>query len=106
MFGDGTTRAVLVVGRLAFKFARHARGMRCNLYEADIYRRTSEPRRTLLCPGLWRSRRGALLIAKAAAPISGAEAQHLRQTRGFPDWEYVGPGDDECPFEPKASDWG
>jgi hypothetical protein len=47
-----------------------------------------------------------LLIARTASPISEAEAAELRRSRGFPDWRYAGPGDADCPFEPKASDWG
>ena len=41
----------------------------------------------------------------ACAALSEDEAERLRNTRGFPDWDYV-PPDDECPFEFKASDWG
>jgi hypothetical protein len=39
-FGGGTTRAVLCVGLLAFKFARSSHGARCNRYEAYLYRRS------------------------------------------------------------------
>ena len=40
-----------------------------------------------------------------AQPLAEDEVEHLKNTRGFPDWDYV-PPDDNCPFEPKASDWG
>jgi hypothetical protein len=105
MFGPGTNRAVVIIGPLAFKFARHDYGMRCNRFEADLYRRTSERRRAMLCPPLWCSRKGRLLIATAARPISESEAAALRASRAFPDWDYV-PPDDGCPFEYKAADWG
>jgi hypothetical protein len=41
---------VIVVGRLAFKFARDARGRASNLYEAKLYRTVNATRRALLCP--------------------------------------------------------
>jgi hypothetical protein len=47
-----------------------------------------------------------LLLVKAATPITEVEAAELRRTQGFPDWNYKGPGDQGCPFEPKAKDWG
>jgi hypothetical protein len=79
--------------------------MRCNRFEADLFHGTSERRREMLCPILWCSPCGVLMVSRAAKPISEAEAKHLRDTLGFPDWDYTGPGD-ESPFEPKASDWG
>jgi hypothetical protein len=101
----GTNRAVFVVGPLAFKFALHDVGARCNLYEADLYRRTTPKRREMLCPVIACAPLGLVLVTRAAMPLTDAEAIVLRATRGFPDWDYV-PPDDECPFEPKASDWG
>ena len=104
-FRSGANRAVLILGAVAFKFARHRIGARCNLYEADLYRRTTPKRREMLCPVLACAPFGLVLIARAAQPLTADEAQTLRASRGFPDWDYV-PPDDECPFEPKASDWG
>ena len=48
MFGDGTTRAVIVVGPIALKIARHRHGMRCNRFEADLYRRATASRHAAL----------------------------------------------------------
>ena len=42
----------------------------------------------------------------ARTPLSEDEAEGLRATRGFPDWDYGPPDYDDYPFEPKASDWG
>jgi hypothetical protein len=66
---------------------------------------TTSERRKLLCPVLACSPFGVVLVQRTAAPISEEEAQALRSTRGFPDWDYT-PGEDGDPFEPKASDWG
>jgi hypothetical protein len=44
---------VIVIGRLAFKFARDRRGRASNLYEARLYRSVNATRRALLCPVLW-----------------------------------------------------
>lgn len=101
----GSTRSpVIVVGPLAFKFARNSRGRASNLYEADLYRKSSEGRRALLCPALWVSPKGLLLIMRAAKPLSEIMSEE-DYIRAFIAWEYV-PGEDSCPFEPKASDWG
>ena len=35
----GATRAILVLGPVALKFARGERGRRCNRFEAHLYRR-------------------------------------------------------------------
>ncbi len=106
MFGPGTTRAVIRVRSFVLKFARHELGAKCNLFEANLFRRTTSMRRAMLCPVLWCSHNGALLIANSATPLTEEEASMLRKARGFPDWYYCGPGDDPCPIEPKASDWG
>ena len=60
-FGNGTTRAVFCIGRMAFKFACSAHCARCNWYEADLYRRSDQVRRTLLCPPVWCSSFGVVL---------------------------------------------
>ena len=59
----------------------------------------------MLCPVLARLPFGFAILLPRAQPLSEDEAEHLRATRGFPDWGYV-PPDNECPFEYKASDWG
>jgi hypothetical protein len=102
---EGTTRVVLVVGPLAVKFARGERGRRCNRFEARVYKCVDVRRRAMLCPVLWCTSRGRVLLMRATCPITEAEAAEFR-ARGFPDWDYMGPNDEECPFEPKASDWG
>ncbi|SDJ58391.1 hypothetical protein SAMN05216338_105533 [Bradyrhizobium sp. Rc2d] len=95
---------VIVIGRLAFKFARNQRGRDSNLYEAKLYRNSNESRRALLCPVLWVSPKGALLIMRAARPLSEMMSG-VEYIQAFTAWEYK-PGEDSCPFEPKASDWG
>lgn len=95
---------VIVVGRFALKFARNARGRASNLYEATLYRSVNSTRRALLCPVLWVSQRGTVQIMRAAKPLSDMmsldEYMHVTEV-----WDYV-PGEDSCPFEPKAYDWG
>jgi len=56
---------VVVIGWFAFKIARNKRGRASNLYEAKLYRISNETRRALLCPALWVSPKGALLIMTA-----------------------------------------
>jgi hypothetical protein len=63
-------RPVIVIGRWALKFARNARGRACNKYEANLYRSTANDRRKLLCPVLWISPGGRLLIMAAAEPMT------------------------------------
>ncbi|MBR0750266.1 hypothetical protein JQ582_40835 [Bradyrhizobium japonicum] len=95
---------VIVIGWLAVKFARNQRGRDSNLYEAKLYQNSTEARRTLLCPALWVSPTGALLIMRAAQPLSEMMSEE-EYIQAFTAWEYK-PGEDGCPFEPKASDWG
>ena len=66
MFAKGATRAVFCVGPVAFKFARSSHGALCNRYEADLYRRSEPQRRALLCPPLWCSPAGAVLVMRRA----------------------------------------
>ncbi len=101
----GATRAVLVLGPLALKFARGERGRRCNRFEARLYKRVSARRRAMLCPVLWCTPHGRVLLVRTARPLTEADAIMLRATNGFPDWDYVPPDESE-PFEYKASDWG
>jgi hypothetical protein len=97
-------RPVVVIWPLAFKFARNEHGRNSNLYEADLYRRTTGARRTMLCPVVWVSKRGRLLVMRAARPLSEMMTQDEYQ-EAFEAWDYM-PGEEDCPFEPKASDWG
>jgi hypothetical protein len=59
----------------------------------------------MLCPVRWCSGSGGLVVMAAARSLSAADHEHLLDTDGFPDWDYM-PGEDGHPFEPKASDWG
>ncbi|WMT78875.1 hypothetical protein [Bradyrhizobium sp. Ash2021] len=101
----GTTRLVLIVGPWAVKFARDARGRRCNQYEANLFASVDERRRAMLCPVRWCGARGWLLVMTAAIPLTEIEKDGLIDSDGFPDWDYF-PGEDRQPFEYKASDWG
>jgi hypothetical protein len=59
----------------------------------------------MLCPVVWCSPFGLLLVARAAEPLTLAERNDLLDNEGFPDWDYV-PPDEGQPFEWKPSDWG
>lgn len=95
---------VIVLGPLAFKFARNRRGRASNLYEANLYRSSNESRRVLLCPALWVSSKGLLLVMRAAQPLTEMMSEE-EYIEAFLAWDYM-PGEDSCPFEPKACDWG
>jgi hypothetical protein len=95
---------VIVIGPLAFKFASDERGRASNLYEAKLYRGASATRRTLLCPVLWVSRNGAVQIMRAAEPLT--EMMSLDEYLEAAEVWAKMPGEDDCPFEPKACDWG
>jgi hypothetical protein len=97
---------VLVVGRTAFKLTRHSDGARCNLFEADLYRRTTPQRKAMLCPVISCAPNGALLIMRSAVPLSTGEADKLKRDDGFLDWNYEPRDGESAPFEYKASDWG
>jgi hypothetical protein len=101
----GTTRRpVIVIGPIALKIARNRDGRACNRYEANLYRKTTARRRALLCPVLWLSPGGHLLMMRAAVPLSErmSQAEYLDAAK---QWDAM-PGEDSCPFEPKPSDWG
>jgi hypothetical protein len=102
---EGATRRVLVVGPFAIKFAIGARGRRCNRYEAECLSRASVRRRAMLCPVLWCTPSGNVLVMRAARPLTESEKAIVMRICGFPDWDYV-PPDETAPFEYKASDWG
>jgi hypothetical protein len=102
---SGSMRSpVIVAGWLAFKFARDARGRASNLYEAKLYRTANATRRALLCPVLWVSRNGFVQIMRAAKPLN--DMMSLDEYMDVAElWNKL-QGEDSCPFEPKASDWG
>ena len=100
----GTTRRTFKIWRWALKFARNRKGRRCNHFEFDLFQRSIEQRRQMLCPALWVSPLGLLLIQAAACPLEEMMSldEYLAiasRWRDLPDY-------DEGPFEPKASDWG
>jgi hypothetical protein len=95
---------VIVIGQFAFKFACNRRGRASNLYEARLFHNVNATRRALLCPVLWVSRSGAVQIMRAAQPLTGMMSFD-EYSEVVEAWDYM-PGEDGCPFEPKASDWG
>jgi hypothetical protein len=97
-------RPVIVLGPVALKIARNAEGRACNRYEADLYRKTTPRRRAMLCPVLWCSPGDRVLIMRAAVPRSEMMTFEEYMAAGA-EWDAM-PGEDGCPFEPKASDWG
>ena len=102
---EGATRSpVIVTGPLAFKLAKNGRGRECNLFERDLYRRSNRCRRALLCPALWVSPRGRLLVMRAAMPMTKPMSGTEYLAVGL-KWDYMGPGDDESPFEQKGANW-
>jgi hypothetical protein len=58
----------------------------------------------MLCPVIWCSDNGAILVMRAAAPLAEEEYDHLERDGKLPDWKR-GWKEDE-PFENKAADWG
>jgi hypothetical protein len=101
----GTARLTICIGSWALKLARNATGLRCNRFEADLWVRTSEARRNMLCPVLARLPFGLGVVMQRAEPLSESKKNELIDSDAFPDWDYV-PPDETCPFEYKASDWG
>jgi hypothetical protein len=101
----GTVRLTICLGPWALKLARNATGRRCNRFEADLWAKTTEARRNMLCPVLACLPFGVALLMQRAQPLSEEEVQRLKAEEGFPDWDYV-PPDEDHPFEHKASDWG
>jgi hypothetical protein len=62
--------------------------------------------RRLLCPVLWVSRKGLLLIMATARPLEPAEFDlYLYLDLVMRQWDPL-PDEDGHPFEPKPSDWG
>jgi len=95
---------VIVIDPLAFKVARNKWGRASNLYEAQLYCTSNAARRALLCPVLWVSRGGSVQIMRAAEPFTDMMSEE-EYWEVIEAWDY-GPGEDSCPFEPKAADWG
>jgi hypothetical protein len=60
----------------------------------------------MLCPILVILPFGIGVVMRRADPTTVDEAQQLLDGDEFPDWDYMPPSDDSCPFEYKASDWG
>ena len=107
MISIGTTRSVLCVGSLALKLARSLQGARRNRYEAELYHRADASRRALLCPPLWCSPLGVILVMRRAGPMTEPEyRKYVRDAGLMLAWNYRGPGDDGEPFESKADAWG
>jgi len=102
--GRSMRRPVVVIGPLAFKFARNAKGRASNLYEAKLYRTSSEARRALLCPIVWVSPGGRLLIMRLATPL--VEMMTIDEYLEVSEIWDARPGEDSYPFEPKECDWG
>ena len=104
----GTTRAVVLFGPLALKFAWRRSGVRCNRQEARLFHRNKNKvhRWSMLCPVLWCSWPAVILIMRrAATPVTQAQIDELK-SQAWSKWDYLGLGDDECPFEWKPHDWG
>ena len=91
----GTTRRVLVLGPWAIKVERGACGRRCNKYEANLFRTVDGRRRAMLCPVLWCSGSGVLLVMATAQPLPKADHEDLLYRGDFPDWDYR-PGEDDA----------
>jgi hypothetical protein len=103
----GWTRVVVLFGAVAFKIAIGERGLRCNRFEADLYKRANARRRDMLCPVIWCAPAGIILVARRAdREITEQEKADLMDRGAFPDWDYVPPNDEDHPFEFKPSDWG
>jgi hypothetical protein len=101
---DGKTRLVWCIGSIAIKIARHKVGARCNLFEASFYRNSSLEMRADLCPVLWCSDNGAVLVMPRAEPIREDEFDSLFENGRIPFLDHI--HDKDSPFEWKPSDLG
>jgi hypothetical protein len=84
------------------------RGVRCNRHEANLFNRNkSKPHRSsMLCPVLWCSWSALVLVMRrATTPVTQVQIDELKARASF-QWDYLGPGDDDFPFEWKCEDWG
>ena len=104
--GSGTNRLVLLTGRFALKFARHRKGRIANRFEADLWFRSPDHRRQILCPVLWVSPLGLVVVMPRARELLATEFPLLSPITAFRQWDYQPPNDDGAPFEFKTSDWG
>jgi len=88
MFRRGTTRGVFIVGPIAIKLALNRRGVTCNKYEADVFKRVHDERRSFLRPVVACSPLGIVLIMRAAAPLNDAQYDFYWGDfpANFPDW--------------------
>src|SRR3954453_5970695 len=70
---------------------------------SGTHQSANDCRRKMLCPVLWMSPWGFLLIMAAAEPTTEPMSfeEYLEVCE---QWDYL-PGEDSCPFEPKPSDW-
>src|SRR5690349_7373803 len=102
--GRGTTRTVLILGPVTIKFARGALGRACNQYEARIWKlNCSHPDRgPHLCPVLWSSRGGRLLVMATASSLPSG----VIPSDDWWDYDPAKGAIDQWPGEPKAADWG
>ena len=105
MFRRGTTRGVFIVGPIAIKLALNRRGVTCNKYEADVFKRVHDERRSFLCPVVACSPLGIVLIMRAAASLTDAQYDFYWGDfpANFPDWYDP---HEPSPLEPKREDWG
>ena len=61
----------------------------------------------MLCPVIACSPNGAVLLARAATPLTDGEFFELFYSGGLHNWDYrPRDGDGPDPFELKPSDWG
>lgn len=99
-------RPVIRIGGWALKFARNTDGRKCNQFEMELYQASSETRGAMLCPPIWCSRKGFLLIKAAAEPLRRPfeREEYLELCE---QWDYL-PGVDkfDAPFEPNESNGG
>lgn len=102
----GCSRRVLLFCGLAFKFAKGRYGRLCNEQERGIWARNKDhpTRGPRLCPVLFCSPNGRLLIMPVAKPVSPDFSARVLDVEG--DWWDYMPGDDSWPCEPKSADWG
>lgn len=104
-FERGASRFVILVGKIAIKFPRGLRGLRCNVFEKRMWlRHRSHPSRGVhLCPVIFSLPAGILTVMpRTQALPSGWQIAEWDEE----DWWDYRPGDDTCPWEYKAEDWG
>lgn len=61
----------------------------------------------MLCPALWVSPFGLLLIQAAAVPLEEGNMMSIDEYLGMASrWRNAAMDNEPCPFESKARDWG